>query len=66
MVDEEKIKKAKWKNRKRYNDHLWAECSKCGFMVENYKAVVTGRSSDEYVGVLYNYCPKCGSKMSVS
>ena len=58
-------KKGKWKNRSEYNDHLWAECSECGFQVENYKAVEIGRSSDDYVAVKWNYCPKCGAKMSV-
>ena len=59
-------KKAKWRSRKKYNDHLWVECSSCGFRVENYKAVIIGDSSDEYAGVLYKYCPKCGSKMGVN
>lgn len=55
-----------WKNRKHAGDYLWAECSMCGFRVENYKAVTIGRSSDNYVGVAYKYCPKCGSKMGVN
>ena len=60
-----KLKNGYWLNRAKHNDHLWAECSECGFRVENYKAVETGVSSDDYVGVKYNYCPKCGSKMIV-
>lgn len=55
----------KWKNRAEYNDHLWTECSECGFKVENYKAVNTGYSSDDYVGVKYKYCPICGTRMSI-
>lgn len=59
------LKKARWKNRTEYNDYLWAECSNCGFRIENYKAVVTGRSSTEYTKPIWKYCPKCGSEMSV-
>ena len=59
------MKKAKWKNRIEYKDYLWAECSNCGFRVENYKAVETGRSSVEYTDCIYKYCPICGAKMSV-
>lgn len=54
-----------WKNRAEYNDHLWAECSNCGFQVENYKAVETGRSSDDYTEPKYKFCPKCGKRMAV-
>ena len=59
------MKKAKWKNRSEYNDYLFAECSVCGFCVEGYKAVKTGRSSVEYTDCIYKYCPICGAKMSV-
>ena len=60
-----KLKNGYWMNRSKHNDHLWAECSECGFRIENYKAVETGISSDDYVAVKWNYCPKCGSKMEV-
>ena len=59
------LKRAKWKNRAEHNDYLWAECSNCGFRVENYKAVKTGRSSTEYTNPIWKYCPKCGAEMSV-
>ena len=59
------MKKAKWKNRIEYKDYLWAECSNCGFRVENYKAVETGRSSTEYIEAIWKFCPICGSEMSV-
>lgn len=52
-------------NRAEHNDYLWAECSNCGFRVENYKAVKTGRSSTEYTNPIWKYCPKCGAEMSV-
>lgn len=60
-----KLKSGYWLNRAKHNDHLWAECSECGFRVENYKAVETGISSDDYISVKYSYCPQCGSKMEV-
>lgn len=59
------MKKAKWKNRIEYKDYLWAECSNCGFRVENYKAVKTDRSSTEYIEAIWKFCPICGSEMSV-
>ena len=59
------MKKAKWKNRAEHNDYLWAQCSNCGFRVENYKRVKTGRSSTEYTNPIWKYCPKCGAEMSV-
>lgn len=55
----------KWQNRSEYNDHLWAECSECGFRQENYKVVEIGKSSNDYIKVIWNYCPICGAKMSV-
>ena len=57
------VKHGRWKNRAHLNDHLWAECSNCGFRQENYKVVKLGRSSDDYVGVRWHYCPNCGAKM---
>ena len=59
------MKKAKWKNRSEYHDYLFTECSSCGFRVESYKAVKTGRSSAEYTDSIYKYCPICGAKMTV-
>lgn len=56
---------AKWQHRAYRNDHLWAECSNCGFLVENYKAVEMGRSSTEYLSVKYRRCPQCEAKMKV-
>jgi len=57
--------KAIWKSREEYNDHIWAECSNCGFKEENYKVVKTGRDSDDYIAVKYHYCPNCGAEMGV-
>lgn len=59
------INKAKWKHRGAYNDFIWAECSNCGFRVENYKAVKTGHSDTDYVEVKYKFCPMCGKPMEV-
>lgn len=56
---------AYWKNRAYRNDFIWAECSNCGFIVENYKAVKLGKSSSDYVGVKYKFCPICGKEMRV-
>ncbi len=54
---------AYWTSQEEKNDHLWARCSCCGFTVENYKAVEQGSSSDDYTGVKWPFCPKCGSRM---
>lgn len=54
---------AQWKTREAYNDYLWVECSNCGFRVENYLAVETGRSSTDVVGYRWHACPKCTAKM---
>mgnify|MGYP007037159554 CR=1 FL=1 len=56
---------AYWRHRGAHKDFLWCECSNCGFRVEAYKAVSTGRSSTDYVGVKYKYCPMCGKEMRV-
>lgn len=56
---------AKWKHRAANNDFLWCECSNCGFRVENYVAVVCGKSSTDYVDVKYKFCPMCGKPMGV-
>lgn len=52
-----------WKERSDYNDYTFAECSECGFTMDNYLVVDIGNTSDTYVGVKWNYCPKCGTKM---
>lgn len=52
-----------WRNRGDKKDFLWCECSNCGFMIENYVAVIMGTSDIDYIGVKYNFCPKCGAKM---
>lgn len=54
---------AHWKTREARNDYLWVECSNCGFLVENYKAVKTGRSSTDIVEYKWHACPKCTAKM---
>lgn len=56
------MKKAKWKSREEHNDYIHAECSGCGFQVESYDAVETGRSSTEYIKAKWKFCPKCGAK----
>lgn len=56
---------AKWQNRAEHNDYIHAECSGCGFQVESYDAVETGRSSTEYIKAKWKFCPKCGAKMTV-
>ena len=48
-----------------HNDYIHAECSGCGFQVESYDAVETGRSSTEYIKAKWKFCPKCGAKMKV-
>ena len=60
-----RMKKAKWKSREEHNDYIHAECSGCGFQVESYDAVETGRSSTEYIKAKWKFCPKCGAKMTV-
>lgn len=54
-----------WENRADRNDHTWCQCSNCGFLVENYRAVKQGISSNDYVGVLWKFCPKCGKRMAI-
>ena len=54
-----------WENRAEHNDHTWCSCSNCKFTVENYKAVKQGISSDDYVGVRWTFCPKCGKRMAI-
>ena len=61
----EERKQGKWKNRAEHKDYAHAECSECGFITHNYNAVLIGLSSDDYIGVQYNFCPKCGAEMSV-
>jgi predicted nucleic-acid-binding Zn-ribbon protein len=59
------LKTAVWQNRAEHNDFLWAECSNCGFTIENYKAVKSTKSSTVYDEVIYKYCPMCGRRMGV-
>ena len=54
---------AHWMTREHKNDYLWVECSNCGFLVENYKAVNVGKSSTDIIGYKYHACPKCTAKM---
>lgn len=56
-------KNACWKTREDKNDYLWVECSNCGFVVENYKAVKLGCSSTDVIGYKYHSCPICTAKM---
>lgn len=56
---------AKWKNRADKKDYLFAECSNCGYMIEAYTAVESGKNSTDYVGVKYRFCPMCGAEMTV-
>lgn len=48
-----------------HGDHIHCACSNCGHTEEAIRAVHIGRSSDDYTGVVYNFCPKCGSHMSI-
>lgn len=52
-----------WKTRENKNDYLWVECSNCGFRIENYNAVNTGKSSTDIIGYKWKACPKCGAHM---
>lgn len=61
----ESTSKARWKHRGVHNDFIWAECSSCGFRVESLKAVKIGRTSTDYTGVIYKFCPICGKQMEV-
>ena len=63
-IEAEPVIHGHWMNRSAKNDYIWCECSNCGFMVENYKAVILGKSDTDYIGVKYHYCPVCGAKMS--
>ena len=54
---------AEWETRGHKNDFTWVECSNCGFLIENYKAVVLGNHSTDVVGYKWNACPKCGAMM---
>ena len=56
-------KNAYWKTREDKNDYLWVECSNCGFMVENYKAVELGCHSTDIISYKYHSCPICTAKM---
>lgn len=65
IKDFEPVVWAKWQHRAHHNDYLWAECTNCGFQVENYVAVKMGRSDTEYLEVKYRRCPQCEAKMKV-
>lgn len=58
---------AHWMTREHKNDFLWVECSNCGFLVENYKALKIGDGTNgplgKIVGYNYHACPKCTAKM---
>lgn len=56
---------AYWEHRAKHNDHLWVECSNCGFRVENYKAVVLDKCDTKFSDVKYKFCPICGKEMRV-
>jgi DNA-directed RNA polymerase subunit RPC12/RpoP len=58
-----KVPTAKWKTREDRNDYSWVECSNCGFIVENYKAVKCGISDTDIVEYKWHACPKCTAKM---
>ena len=59
------IHEAYWLHRAQHNDYIWVECSKCGFRVENYKAVVLDYCDTLFKNIKYYYCPICGCKMRV-
>lgn len=42
---------------------LFVSCSACGFRVETLRAVETGWTSTEHVGLKYKFCPECGKPM---
>lgn len=58
---------AYWKSRKDRNDFTWVECSNCGFLIENYKALEIGNGSNgelgKTVGYRWHACPKCAARM---
>lgn len=55
---------AYWRSLAYKNDHIHCECSCCGWVTENITAVKIGSTSDDYVGIVYRFCPKCGSMMN--
>ena len=44
---------------------MYVACRACGFRVEAVRAVVTGWSATEHLGLRYNFCPHCGRPMFV-
>lgn len=44
---------------------MFVSCSNCNFRVETIRAVETGWSSSEHVGLKYNFCPSCGRPMAL-
>lgn len=55
---------AYWRSLAYKNDYIHCECSCCGWVTENITAVKIGSTSDDYVGVVYRFCPNCGSMMN--
>lgn len=53
-----------WRSLGSEGDHIHCECSNCKYTTEAINAVEIGSSSDEYVGVRWNFCPRCGQPMS--
>lgn len=49
---------------KTHHDYIHCKCSICGHTEEAIRTVKIGRSSDEYIGTIYKFCPKCGSSMA--
>lgn len=44
---------------------MFVICSACQFRVETLRAVETGWSSREHIGIKYRFCPACGLPMSL-
>lgn len=55
---------AYWRSLAYRNNFIHCECSVCEFRIEAIKAVKIGKRSEEYVDVIYRFCPNCGSPMS--
>jgi hypothetical protein len=41
------------------------KCSKCGFQVENHRAVELGENNEDYIEVKYHRCPICEARMHI-
>lgn len=55
---------AYWKPCANTNDFINCECSNCGCKVPAIDAVQFGQTSSDYVGIIYRFCPRCGSPMA--